>query len=404
MQFDFSCECGKGIRILRGDLAQVTCGACGQPVPVPSAIRSALPPDFRPFAAEAAPVARPGASGGEKVFFGICWAVGLAMFAVPFFTTSETTALYRKALADPTSENIRRFTDVESHGPRYADVIKAGFEEALASKDIERLRTFLESWGGADALEDPDRRIWEFAERLGTAAAYEFYLDRYSYGAYADQARAALDRFREAETAAQERRDLATLEANPTKEAALAFLEKYPSSTSSRAVSQIVLRHLEAGWTEVEGTPSPSLLREIVEARGSNEITASLSGFTEDDTKARVFDHLKERLGALGLRVTETSSEADIRVSGSESIDRSKSYNKWGFSDSGPYAETISVSIDVYSPGSRDPAFSTSAWVTSPGTVEYTYYEVDMGPSQGDVHRATLEELMDSMKSLFGYR
>jgi len=448
LKYDFSCECGKGFRVLRGDLAEVTCGGCGKAVPVPAAVRSARPAEFRSFAVEATPVAPEKTSGGEKIFFGICWAAGLAMFAVPFFMKSETTELYRKAMADPTPANIREFTELESYGNRRDELIKAGWEKALSVNDVDRMKTFYGNWGSEYVLDDKERRLWEFADRVGTEKAYELYLDHFSYETHSADARSALERLRgsapgsypggespgpgetpeptpdappeetyappeeeeydppvdAAPTPEQERQDLVNLQTSPSREAAIAFLDRYPSSGAREAACEILLRQLEDGWTYPADTPSPPILRQIMDAKESNQVTVSLSGFTSDDVKQQVFGDLKSRLEGIGLRVSEAASDGEIRVSGSESND-TRTYNKWGLPDSGPFGETISVTIEVYLPGSYDPSFSTSSYASSPSSVSYMVYgEVDMGPSQGDVHRSTLTELSTAMESVFRYR
>ncbi len=450
MKYDFTCECGKGIRILRGDLAEVACGGCGKAVAVPPAVRSARPAEFRSFAVEAAPVATEKSGGGETIFFGICWAVGLAMFAVPFFMKSETTELYRKAMADPTSENIRNFTEVEPYGSRRDDVVKAGWNKALASSDVERVAVFLSAWGDESIRDDKEERLWKFADRVGTEKAYELYLNHFWAGARSEDANRALerirggappaetytppedtytppeqadtptegmeDRFEEgdegydppveaAPTPEQERQDLVNLELSPSKEAAIAYLDRYPSSDQRRTVCAILLSQLETAWAYPSDTPSPTVLRQLMETKGSNEVTISLADCSSADAKQQVYEFLRLRLEGIGLRVSAVDAGGDIRVSGSESTDTSRTYNKWGMPESGPFGETMSISIDVYLPGGSDPTFSTSSYATSPASVSYYVLgDVDMGPSQSDVHRATLEDLSKSMESVFQYR
>lgn len=462
MKYDLTCECGKGIRLLRGDLESIAC-ACGKTVKVPPSLRASLPKEFRSFAAAETPVEAPKGSGADRVFFSICWCAGIALAAVPFFYTSEDAEILAKAKADPTPGNVQAYLDRLPYGTRREDLLRLCWDKAYKGDDAEQVAAFLRDFSGEPSwLGDREEAIWRYADRVKSQRAYELYIREYGYSQHSDEARQALagtgapsgpnpheepppqahddgpsgtttdegpstphgdgedgdegdgarinkqmedivnDQAQGNE--ATERADLAAFDANPTRDAAFAFLQAHPESSSRKKVSDALLGLLAADWTDRDGTPPPATLQQILAGRESNELTVSIDGFTSETSSGRIFETLKSQLAAIGVRVTQTPTEADIRVHGTESTDTTKTYNKLGL-EGGPYAEDISVSIETWLPGAFEAACTASASTSSPGSVSYTVYnDVDVGPSQGDVHGATLDELQKSLNTMFQYR
>ncbi len=471
MKYDLTCECGKGIRLLRGDLDSIAC-ACGKAIKVPSSLRASLPKEFRSFAAAEAPVEAPKGSGVDRVFFSICWCAGIALAAIPFFLKSEEADLLAQAKANPTPANVQAYFNRAEYGARRDDLLRLAWDKVYKGDDAEQLADFLRRFSGEPSwLDDREETIWRYADRVKSLKAYQLYLDEYGYSSHSDDARQAIARLggipdsshrdlggdsspfaHEDETtppapdhgetpapdpgetpapdhgetpatdpgegdegdegmgedhpsgAGQEDTALAALNLEPTKEAAFNFLRDYPESASRKRVSDTLLGLLANDWTDRDGTPSPTVLQQILAGRETNELTVSIDGFTNDVSTGRLFETLKAQLALVGVRVTQTQTEADIRVHGTDATDTTKTYNKLGL-DGGPYAEDISVTIETWLPGAFEAASTASGSASSPGSVSYTVYnDLDTGPSQGDVHAATLDELQKSLNTMFQYR
>jgi hypothetical protein len=261
-----------------------------------------------------------------------------------------------------------------------------------AAPTAEGAEDFLREHPDAVRSRDADEILWNAVVAAGRVEDYRRYLAAVPKGAHRGEANEIVD--------------FTALATSPSIEAAAKFLRDFPASPRARTVWTLQLALLEEGPLDNAHAPSLSLLRVLLESAGEGrQVPVTLSGFPSPSSEEAVRRRLDEALRRFGFSLAKESvAEAVLRVSAARTYDHSATYSRSGLFGSGPARQVLEIDVAIQPRGAKEAAWSTRVTARTPARVSYTASRLfDNGPSEADVHRATVQELSSALAPLLRY-